>query len=73
VLDNLVKRGLISRARTRSDRRLYQLSLTDEGRKAVRAMHECAKRHEDELDAIVGPRERAQFVRILRKIAAALG
>jgi DNA-binding MarR family transcriptional regulator len=53
VLDNLVKRGLISRIRTRSDRRLYELSLTDEGRKTVRAMQECAKRHEDELDAIV--------------------
>jgi DNA-binding MarR family transcriptional regulator len=72
VLDNLVKRGLISRTRTRSDRRLYQLSLTDEGRKVVRAMQECAERHEAELDAIVGPRERAQFVRTLRKISAAL-
>jgi DNA-binding MarR family transcriptional regulator len=37
VLDNLVKRGLISRVRTRSDRRLYELSLTDAGRKVMRA------------------------------------
>jgi DNA-binding MarR family transcriptional regulator len=73
VLDNLVKRGLISRIRTRSDRRLYELTLTDAGRKTMRAMQQCAERHERELDAIVGPRERAQFVRILRKIAAALG
>jgi DNA-binding MarR family transcriptional regulator len=73
VLDNLVKGGLISRVRTRSDRRLYELSLTDEGRKVVRVMQESAQRHEHELDAIVGPRDRAQFVRILRKIATALG
>ncbi len=73
VLDNLVKRGLISRVRTRSDRRLYELSLTDEGRKAVRAMQDLAQCHESELDAIVGPRERAQFVKTLRKIATALG
>ena len=73
VLDNLVKRGLISRERTRSDRRLYELSLTDAGRKVMRAMQECAQRHESELDAIVGPRERAQFVRTLRKISTALG
>ena len=73
VLDNLVKRGMISRTRTRSDRRLYQLSLTDAGRKVVKAMHECAQRHENDLDAIVGPRDRAQFVRLLRKIATALG
>jgi DNA-binding MarR family transcriptional regulator len=73
VLDNLVKHGLISRVRTRSDRRLYELSLTDEGRKVVRAMQDCAQRHERELDEIVGPRDREQFVRILRKISAALG
>ncbi|MFN3348414.1 MarR family winged helix-turn-helix transcriptional regulator [Pseudorhodoplanes sp.] len=73
VLDDLVKRGLISRTRTRSDRRLYELSLTDAGRKVVRAMQDCAERHERELDDIVGPRDRAQFVRILRKISTALG
>lgn len=73
VLDNLCKRGLISRTKTRSDRRLYELSLTDEGRKVVRVMQEYAQRHEHELDAIVGPKDRAQFVRILRKIETALG
>jgi DNA-binding MarR family transcriptional regulator len=73
VLDNLVKRGLITRTRTRSDRRLYELSLTEEGRKVMHAMQEYAAHHERELDAIVGPRERAQFVKILRKIAATLG
>lgn len=73
VLDNLVKNGLIRRVRTRSDRRLYELSLTDEGRKVVRVMQEAAQRHERELDAIVGPKDRAQFVKILRKIAMALG
>jgi DNA-binding MarR family transcriptional regulator len=71
LLDDLVKRGLISRERTRADRRLYELKLTDPGRKAMRAMHERALRHESELDAIVGPRERAQFMKILRKISAA--
>lgn len=73
VLDNLVKRGLISRIRTRSDRRLYELSLTDEGREVMRAMQACAERHERELDAIVGPRERAQFMKVLRKISTMLG
>ncbi len=73
VLDKLVKSGLISRVRTPSDRRLYELSLTDAGRKVMRAMFERARRHEAELDAIVGPRDRAQFVRILRKIATATG
>ncbi len=72
VLDDLVKRGLISRERTAADRRLYELKLTEPGRKAMRAMYERAQRHEHELDAIVGPRERAQFMKVLRKISAAL-
>ena len=72
VLDDLVKRGLISRERTRTDRRLYELKLTDAGRKAMRAMYERAQRHETELDEIVGPRERAHFMKILRKISTAL-
>lgn len=73
VLDDLAKRGMISRTRTRSDRRLYELSLTESGRDVVKAMQVCAERHERELDAVVGPRDRAQFVRILRKISATLG
>jgi DNA-binding MarR family transcriptional regulator len=73
VLDGLVKRGLISRERTRADRRLYELKLTDAGRKAMRAMFERAQRHESELDEIVGPREREIVMKALRKIAAALG
>ena len=73
MLDDLVKRGLISRERTRADRRLYELKLTDQGRKAMRAMHERTQRYESELDEIVGPRERAQFMKILRKISAAMG
>lgn len=72
VLDNLLKHGLISRERTLADRRLYELKLTEAGRKTMRAAHDRAQRHEHELDDIVGPRERAQFMKVLRKIAAAI-
>jgi len=73
VLDHLVKRGLIGRTRPHSDRRLYELTLTEAGKALMRAVHEGAERHERGLDAIVGARDRAQFVRILRKISATLG
>jgi hypothetical protein len=33
---------------------------------------ECATRHDRNLDRIVGPRDRAAFLRILRKIVAEL-
>jgi hypothetical protein len=34
---------------------------------------ECARQHEKELDRVVGPRERAQFLAVLKKLADALG
>jgi len=70
VLDRLVKNGLISRERTHADRRLYELKLTDAGKKVMRTMHEHAQQHESNLDAIVGPKDRAQFLKTLRRIAA---
>ena len=73
ALDDLVKRGLVVRVRTREDRRAYRLSLSAAGEAALRDLTQCAKRHEDHLDRIVGPRDRARFLRVLRRIAAELG
>jgi DNA-binding MarR family transcriptional regulator len=73
ALDDLVRRGLVSRNRTRRDRRAYRLTLTPAGEDLLRKLTECAKRHEDNLDRLIGARERARFLRILRKIAAELG
>lgn len=72
ALEDLVRRGLVSRARTQSDRRTYRLTLTAAGEKMLRDLMQCAQRHESNLDALVGTRDRAQFLRILRKIAAEL-
>jgi DNA-binding MarR family transcriptional regulator len=72
ALEDLVRRGLVRRTRTRSDRRTYKLTLTAAGEKMLRDLTQCAQRHEDHLDALVGPRERAQFLRTLRKIATNL-
>jgi DNA-binding MarR family transcriptional regulator len=73
ALDDLVRRGLVSRNRTRRDRRAYRLTLTSAGEELLRELTECAKRHEDNLDRIIGAGERARFLRILRRIAAELG
>jgi DNA-binding MarR family transcriptional regulator len=73
ALDDLVRRGLVSRNRTRRDRRTYRLALTPAGEDLLRELTECAKRHEDNLDRVIGAGERARFLRILRKIAAELG
>lgn len=73
ALSSLVKRNLVRRTRMEKDRRAYRLTLTAAGEKMLRDLTDCARRHEDDLDRIVGPRERAQFLRTLRKIAEELG
>lgn len=73
ALDDLVKRGFVRRTRLRKDRRTYCLSLTAAGERMLDELTECARRHDRNLDRIVGPRDRATFLRLLRKIAAELG
>jgi DNA-binding MarR family transcriptional regulator len=70
VLDDLVRRGLVRRQRTHDDRRAYRLSLTPSGVKALAKLTACARQHEQNLDRIIGPRARAGFVRVLRKISS---
>jgi DNA-binding MarR family transcriptional regulator len=68
VLDDLVRRGLVRRARDR-DRRAYRLALTPAGEGVLRRMTDAARRHERNLDRIIGARRRIEFLRALRKIA----
>jgi DNA-binding MarR family transcriptional regulator len=70
LLADLVRRGLIRRARTRNDRRTYRLTLTKAGETLLQRLNACARGHEEKLDLILGARDRAQFLRILRKVAA---
>jgi DNA-binding MarR family transcriptional regulator len=72
ALDDLVKRRLVVRVRPREDRRAYRLSLSAAGEAALRQLTRCAKRHEADLDRIVGARDRARLLRVLRRIAAEL-
>jgi DNA-binding MarR family transcriptional regulator len=73
VLSDLVRRGWIRRQRNRDDRRTYLLTLTPLGRKRLRQLNVCARRHERNLDRIIGPEDRSRFVAILRRIAAEIG
>lgn len=70
VIEDLVRRGLIVRRRTNNDRRTYRLNLTPSGKKVLTMMTRCARRHERNLDSIIGERDRKRFIRILKKIAA---
>lgn len=69
VLNDLVRRGYVHRARTRNDRRTYRLILTPAGRKLLDELTKCARRHDRNLDRLIGRRDVQQFLAILRKIA----
>jgi DNA-binding MarR family transcriptional regulator len=70
VLDDLVRRGLVARDRSDEDRRTYRLNLTTAGAKTLARLMACARRHERNLDRIIGPRERARFRRTLTRVQA---
>src|SRR5262245_23313790 len=73
ALRDLKRRGLISRQRIESDRRSYHLTLTTAGQAMLQRLTECAQRHERNLERIVGARDRARFMRTLRKLMVELG
>lgn len=70
VVEGLVRRGLIERKRVSNDRRTYRLNLTPVGKKTLVSMTRIARRHERNLDRIIGRRERERFLAILKRIAA---
>ncbi len=73
VVEDLVKRGLVERKRMDNDRRTYRLNLTPSGKKVLTMLTRCARRHERNLDRVIGERDRKRFIQILKKIAAELG
>lgn len=73
VVEDLVKRGLVERKRMDNDRRTYRLNLTPSGKKVLTMLTRCARRHERNLDRVIGERDRKRFIEILKKIAAELG
>jgi len=73
VVEDLVRRGLVERKRMDSDRRTYRLNLTPSGKKVLTMLTRCARRHERNLDRVIGERDRKRFIQILKKIAAEIG
>ena len=72
VIEDLVRRRLIERKRLDHDRRAYCLSLTAAGQKTLASLMRAARKHERNLDRLIGARDRTQFIAILKKIAAGM-
>jgi DNA-binding MarR family transcriptional regulator len=69
VVEGLVRRGLVERRRMDHDRRAYRLNVTADGKKILALLTICARRHERNLDRIIGARDRTRFLALLKKIA----
>ena len=68
-----MRRGLVDRKRLNHDRRAYCLNVTRDGKKTFATMMTCARRHDRNLDKIIGQRDRKRFIEILKRLAAGMG
>jgi DNA-binding MarR family transcriptional regulator len=73
ALNDLKRRGLINRSRLKRDRRSYRLALTPAGHQLLARLTACASRHEQNLDRIIGVRDRGRLLQLLRKLHTELG
>jgi DNA-binding MarR family transcriptional regulator len=71
TIDELESKGLVERRRHPSDRRAYQLHITDVGYETLARGRELAREAQEELLAPLSPDEREQLRELLLKLAIA--
>jgi len=71
MVRRMLERGLLSRERTEQDARANSVSITGNGRKALRAARLAAERAERALLESLPPSERTKFIKSLSVIASA--
>jgi len=72
IVDQLEQRGLVERDRAAADRRRYQVSVTSEGEKAMRALFAVVDRQERDIRDVFGKRDMIQLLVLLDKAIEAL-
>jgi DNA-binding MarR family transcriptional regulator len=73
LIDNLEQQGLVQRRPHPDDRRAFAVTLTDKARDLLPALQEQSDAIEDEVTAGLSRGERAELLRMLQRVAAALG
>ena len=64
----LLKRGLITRRRTKEDARAYAVKLTEEGHRTLASAVQIMARVEDEMMAAISAKNRAELAKLLGAI-----
>jgi DNA-binding MarR family transcriptional regulator len=73
LIDTLERQGLVQRRPHPDDRRAFAVTLTAKARDLLPALEEQSDAIEDEVTAALSPEERADLLRMLQRVAAALG
>jgi DNA-binding MarR family transcriptional regulator len=73
LVDSLEKRGLVARTRSVVDRRSHELTLTEDGRTALRRLRSAAERHEEAMLGPLSETQRAALGELLTTLATAHG
>jgi len=68
IVGRLVKRGLVSRHRSRSDARVKVVAITDEGRKLLDTAIPVMQTVEQEMTRLHGSKDRSRVVALLKDI-----
>ena len=72
IVDQLEQRGLVERHRVASDRRRYQVSVTNEGRLAMETLFAAVDHEERAVRDALGKRDLIQLLALLDRAVAAI-
>lgn len=71
MVDNLEKRGLVHISKCETNRRFKMLTITDDGKKALRQVQQIMKNLKQEFFSSLTEAESKEFFRLVRKITLA--
>jgi DNA-binding MarR family transcriptional regulator len=73
LVDRLEKRGLVTRVRGRTDRRVVEVGITDKGQKLLRTLDEPVERFPRSMLGHLGPQKLEQLSALLEQALSELG
>jgi DNA-binding MarR family transcriptional regulator len=73
LVERLARRGLVTRSRSRQDRRVVEIGITDKGQDLLRTLDEHVRRFPKDVIGHLGPKRLQQLRTLLEQLMADLG